>query len=81
MTYFNKKLGVYLPTKQEIILQKPPKPEPIPEPIKEEPIIETPPYFHKVDELGIDWWICSICNTGYNSESIQKRHQTIKHKK
>jgi len=81
MAYYNKKLGVYLPTKAEIILTKPPKkaPTPAPEPVAP-PIVEVLPYFHEVDELGIDWWICSICNTGYNSESIQKRHQTIKHK-
>ena len=80
MAYYNQKLGVWLPTHEEkpIILDKPPKP---PAPIViEPPIVETKPYFHEVDENGIDWWICKECNLGYNTESIAKRHQTIKHK-
>lgn len=80
MPYYNKKLGVYLPTTKAVILEKPKPVAIIPPPT---PIIETVvelPYFHEVDELGIDWWICRLCNTGYNLESVQKRHQTMKHK-
>jgi len=43
-------------------------------------IAELEPYYHEVDEDGIDWWICNICKKAYNSETVQKRHQTLKHK-
>jgi len=43
-------------------------------------IAELEPYHHEVDEDGIDWWICNICKKAYNSETVQKRHQTLKHK-
>ena len=81
MAYYHKKFGVWLPKEAEapVILAKPTKL--IPPPVELPPEEPELPYFHETDELGIDWWICSICNTGYNSESIQKRHQTMKHKK
>ena len=39
-----------------------------------------PPYRHEVDEDEVDWWICNTCEKAYNSETVQKRHQTLKHK-
>ncbi len=38
------------------------------------------PYRHELDEDEVDWWICNLCEKAYNSETVQKRHQTLKHK-
>ncbi len=43
-------------------------------------IAELEPYHHEVDEDEIDWWVCNTCKKAYNSETVQKRHQTLKHK-
>ena len=120
MTYYDKKLGVYLPEKPKIPIkiEKPKKkkkviPEPpiqappevvyVAPPPKEETILIPPeltleekkairrqaleaqiaelePYHYEVDEDGVDWWICNTCKKAYNSETVQKRHQTLKHK-
>lgn len=37
-------------------------------------------YHYEVDEDEVEWWICNICGKAYNSETVQKRHQTLKHK-
>jgi len=38
------------------------------------------PYRYEVDEDDVEWWICNLCEKAYNSETVQKRHQTLKHK-
>ena len=90
MAHYDKNLGVYLPgdTKEEELekklFEKPDLPKIYEEPSKE-PIVEitktiSNPYHYELDEDEIPWWICNTCGKAYNSETVQKRHQTLKHK-
>ena len=93
MAHYDKKLGVWLPVISDVItpvevfkdiLEEIPLTEEEKNAIsKAEPIAEIKslePYHHELDEDEIDWWICNTCKKAYNSETVQKRHQTLKHK-
>ena len=89
MTHYDKNLGVYLPDSDheatiignsKLFTDIPLTPEEEKAILAEKQKEDIPPYRFELDEDEIDWWICNRCSKAYNSESVQKRHQTLKHK-
>jgi len=78
MTYFNKKLGVWLPTEAEVKIEIPkPEPEPVPEP-EPEPI-EEPIEEPEEEDGSVEVLACPHCDKQYVNRYHYTKHIETKH--